>query len=474
FVLKENFPVFFTSRHPESLKAGPLDIDGGDAESFVWSVENFEHEARQLAAIFHPGVVRVLKTFRAFGTVFYVMPLVEGSSLEKEIEHRGACGLDFSEDEITGLLWRMLNALECLHDQGIYHLDIHPENILITEQGIPCLKNFGAARQHLCERFLTVVESSTYTPPEQLMPGGKVGPWSDLFALAACLRTAITGEDPSTGSGASGNHSLSPLSDRDEFRGRYSSELLASIDRALDPSVGARFRSVADWRAALWDGSTAAPVPNEERVVAIPETERGRIPFASSEETDLPGQSFEKEDSIVAALPDIDFLELIPAEAKPRPAISFGGLVCAMLVIGALVVLLVWRFPPSQESGKVKLPNTTELAGQNVSAVIISEPDQPPLTPSVATPAPDPVVEIAPEPVPVAPVVVPVPVLEGSKAGEERVFEGIAMCWCPPGQFQMGSPLNENGRFQDESPYQVHLTRGFWIAKTELTQGQWT
>ena len=149
FVLKENFPVYFTSRHPLSLKAGPLDIDGGDAESFVWSVENFEDEAVQLAAIFHPGVVRVLKTFRAFGTAFYVMPLVEGSSLHEQIGHRTACGLDFSEDEITGLLWRMLNALECLHDQGIYHLDIHPENILITDQGIPCLKNFGAARQHL-------------------------------------------------------------------------------------------------------------------------------------------------------------------------------------------------------------------------------------------------------------------------------------------------------------------------------------
>jgi formylglycine-generating enzyme required for sulfatase activity len=68
---------------------------------------------------------------------------------------------------------------------------------------------------------------------------------------------------------------------------------------------------------------------------------------------------------------------------------------------------------------------------------------------------------------------------EGSRAGEEREFElapGVSMkfCWCPAGEFVMGSPKSEEGRdSRDEDQAKVTLTKGFWIAKTELTQAQW-
>jgi formylglycine-generating enzyme required for sulfatase activity len=61
----------------------------------------------------------------------------------------------------------------------------------------------------------------------------------------------------------------------------------------------------------------------------------------------------------------------------------------------------------------------------------------------------------------------------GSKAGEERVIEGIRLCWCPPGRFLMGSPATEQGHRPDEAQIDVTLTRGFWTAKQEVTQGQW-
>ena len=62
----------------------------------------------------------------------------------------------------------------------------------------------------------------------------------------------------------------------------------------------------------------------------------------------------------------------------------------------------------------------------------------------------------------------------GSKAGEERVVDGITLCWCPPGRFMMGSPTAERGHRPDEAQVNVTLTRGFWAAKHEVTQGQWT
>ena len=61
----------------------------------------------------------------------------------------------------------------------------------------------------------------------------------------------------------------------------------------------------------------------------------------------------------------------------------------------------------------------------------------------------------------------------GAKAGEERDVEGITVCWCPPGRFRMGSPPAERGRRPDEAQVEVTLTRGFWTAKREATQGQW-
>ena len=65
------------------------------------------------------------------------------------------------------------------------------------------------------------------------------------------------------------------------------------------------------------------------------------------------------------------------------------------------------------------------------------------------------------------------PLIEGRAAGEETTIEGIRLCWCPSGRFRMGSPPNEPGRRGDENPVDVTLSRGFWMAKFEATQGQW-
>ena len=61
----------------------------------------------------------------------------------------------------------------------------------------------------------------------------------------------------------------------------------------------------------------------------------------------------------------------------------------------------------------------------------------------------------------------------GSKAGDERDVLGVKLCWCPPGRFVMGSPASEAGRRDDEEQVEVTLSRGFWMAKYETTQGEW-
>ena len=61
----------------------------------------------------------------------------------------------------------------------------------------------------------------------------------------------------------------------------------------------------------------------------------------------------------------------------------------------------------------------------------------------------------------------------GSKAGDEREVAGVKLCWCPPGKFTMGSPRNEPERRAGEDQVEVTLTKGFWMGKYEMTQGDW-
>ncbi len=61
----------------------------------------------------------------------------------------------------------------------------------------------------------------------------------------------------------------------------------------------------------------------------------------------------------------------------------------------------------------------------------------------------------------------------GSNGGDAREVAGIKLCWCPPGRFIMGSPPDEPERRPGEDQVEVTLTKGFWMAKYEATQGQW-
>ena len=61
----------------------------------------------------------------------------------------------------------------------------------------------------------------------------------------------------------------------------------------------------------------------------------------------------------------------------------------------------------------------------------------------------------------------------GTTAGQAREVDGVAVRWCPPGQFLMGSPENEPGRRADERQVQVTISTGFWMAAYEVTQSQW-
>jgi len=312
-VIKENLPGQFCFRDPGTLTVAPRHSQGDDVENFRWSLDNFSREAAMLASLDHQGIVRVLHSFEAFGTAYFVMPFVKGETFDEQVSK--SHGKPFTEDELRGLLDRVLSALDHIHQRGIYHRDIKPGNILITDEGIPVLIDFGSARQRLCERSMTVVESAGYTPFEQLQSRGNVGPWSDLYSLGATLAKAITGETPPKAADRAFDDPFVPLGTRAELIGRFSPTFLESLDRSLNSRPLDRWQSSNEWKLALRQ-PTYAKAESPESITATADASASPTPAVWSvhAHSQMPTPAGKERDFLLAFQTSIRMCWIPPGE----------------------------------------------------------------------------------------------------------------------------------------------------------------
>jgi len=157
--------------------------------------QRFLQEGRTLAKLHHPGIVTVHSVFEENGTVYLVMKLVEGETLESYAKrHGGRLGVE----EAVQLVRKAGEALSVVHEAGLLHRDVKPSNILRQADGLVVLVDFGAAREFLPDAVLsqTVIITHGYAPLEQYTREGKRGPYSDVYGLAATLYYLLSGETP--------------------------------------------------------------------------------------------------------------------------------------------------------------------------------------------------------------------------------------------------------------------------------------
>ncbi|KAA6187931.1 DUF1566 domain-containing protein [Thiohalocapsa marina] len=170
-----------------------------DAALFRFGLEQFVREARTLAQLDHPNVVRVRQFFEANGTAYLVMDYYEGLSFAEYLEQQGG---RVPEETAVQLMLPILDGLRAVHAKGFLHRDVKPQNIYLAKTDVggvrPILLDFGAARQAMGERSrsMSVVISAGYAPFEQYSRKGKQGPWTDIYAAAAALYQAVTGVVP--------------------------------------------------------------------------------------------------------------------------------------------------------------------------------------------------------------------------------------------------------------------------------------
>jgi hypothetical protein len=153
----------------------------------------FEVEARLLALLRHPRVVRVLDYFHDDGGQYLIMDLVRGTDLHVLLRQQGNPGLPL-EDAIR-FARETCEALQYVHEQQIVHRDVKPQNLILGKDGV-VLVDFGVARLLEDEEPGTVgIGTPRFMAPE-VFAGGSVSPRSDVFGVAATLWTLIAGKPP--------------------------------------------------------------------------------------------------------------------------------------------------------------------------------------------------------------------------------------------------------------------------------------
>jgi len=160
-------------------------------------LRRFEREARTLAELQHPNIVRFYGFERSDGLVYMLMDFIHGKTLRKMIVEREK---PFSEQEVVNILDPVCRALHFAHQSGRVHCDVKSANILIRDDGHVFLSDFGIARgMDAATSTMVGIGTPAYMAPE-LIRGEDPTPQTDIYALGIMLYEMVTGgERPFTG-----------------------------------------------------------------------------------------------------------------------------------------------------------------------------------------------------------------------------------------------------------------------------------
>ncbi len=230
-VIKEFMPKKIAAR---DQRRQVVPIEPQYTENLQRGRKLFFQEVKALASLRHPNIVRVLDFFLANQTAYLVMPNERGRNLGSYIqERRGGLSTTFLLD----VFMPILDALALLHARSMLHLDVKPGNIHLRHGNQPLLLDLGAV--HPLSRGRAgggQVITAGYSPVEQYYRGGRVGPWTDVYAVGASIRTCMEGRTPPPAIDRHQEDKLIPATV--ELKNRYPAFLLEAADwsMAMDPT----------------------------------------------------------------------------------------------------------------------------------------------------------------------------------------------------------------------------------------------
>ncbi|MEG4229953.1 serine/threonine-protein kinase [Microcoleus sp. N9_B2] len=222
------------------------------------AAELFDREANMLYNLQHPQIPRFRELLRTdLGgnpSLFLVQDYIPGETYEQILISRQQQGNNFTEAEVTQLLFQILPVLEYIHSRNLIHRDVSPDNIIQhNTDKLPFLIDFGSVKQIAATAVFqfsgqsdTAIGKQGYSPAEQ-MRLGKVTPASDLYALAVTALVLLSGKKP---------QKLYDIHNKTwDWRSHVtvSQNLATVLDKMLAEQLGDRYQSAKEVREALKD-----------------------------------------------------------------------------------------------------------------------------------------------------------------------------------------------------------------------------
>ena len=237
----------------------------------VIGAERFLHEITTTANLQHPHILPLHDSGAVDGTVFYVMPFIEGESLRERLTREKQLPIP----DAVRIAVEVAGALDYAHRQGIIHRDIKPENVLLHD-GRALVADFGialaatSAGSRMTETGMSL-GTPHYMSPEQAMGERALDARSDVYALGAMTYEMLTGDPPFTGSTAQAivakvmtERPVPPSRLRDTIPETLEDAVLT----ALQKLPADRFGTAAEFARALEDMRGSGPRPARARLAA--------------------------------------------------------------------------------------------------------------------------------------------------------------------------------------------------------------
>ncbi|HEV8596120.1 MAG TPA: protein kinase [Candidatus Dormibacteraeota bacterium] len=240
--------VVYRSTHPRLEIPVAIKVLSDQYSSDPSFRQRFHREAATVAALNHPGIVRVYDFDEDGPVLFIVMEWVDGRSMRSWLDEYGRFSVDVSID----LIQQLLSAVGVAHDFQVVHRDLKPDNILISNRGKTKILDFGISKliddKHRLTATGSMVGTPAYMAPEQVK-GEPVDATADIYSLGMILYELLHGEPPFTGQLPAVLHSQ--VFDRPRASTAIPSPIMDVIWRATAKDPAQRFRSCEEFAGAF-------------------------------------------------------------------------------------------------------------------------------------------------------------------------------------------------------------------------------
>ena len=281
--IKEFFPKDFCGRDNTShLTLGTQN----NAETVEKLKDRFLKEAKNIAKLDHPGIIKIHDIFEENNTAYYVMDYIEGENLNEMVKHQGP----LSEAKAVEYIRKVGDALDYIHSRNMTHFDVKPANIMVRRSDDqPILIDFGLSKQYDShgDATSTLMQgvSHGYSPIELYNPGSitSFSPQTDVYSLGATLYYLLTGNVPPTASNVLEN-GLNIYSDVSEAAAEVISKTMSFSRKHRPQNIESFLIQLNKRDPTEVNGSERFEEKNEETIIIS--VDKNRVTTMESEEID--------------------------------------------------------------------------------------------------------------------------------------------------------------------------------------------